>query len=90
MSSLLYLVFGLGAAVMVAAAVRNTNSIHSALRTSKVSKHYPKALGLLVLVVHAGEIVSVLDHVTIGHLVLALVLFALWAAMKTGTEEGLY
>lgn len=70
----------------------NTQSVHKAtrslVRASKVA-HVHQMLGILVVVSHASEITRVVSHISLWHLVIAIVLFGLWMASEKHSREEL-
>lgn len=63
----------------------NAKTLHKATRSVvKVSKvaHVHQMLGTLIVVAHASEIVRVVSHISLWHLVIAIVVFGLWLASQ--------
>lgn len=52
------------------------------LHVQRHGKHFPKALGMLILVAHASEVGRVVSHTTPVHLIAAILLFVLWVATE--------
>lgn len=51
--------------------------------------HVHQMLGALIVVAHASEIVRVVSHITLWHLLVAIAIFAIWLITQSGasTEE---
>ena len=61
---------------------------HPALEHTKNVAHViPHALGMLIVTAHASELVRVVEHASLVHLVIATLLFAAWFITKSGPEE---
>jgi hypothetical protein len=89
----IFIVFLLGSAVVVAviSALYNTRKVNAGLLTNvhaKVrqhGKHFPKLIGMVILVAHASEVGQIVVHASPIHYVVATMLFVLWI----GTEQRL-
>jgi hypothetical protein len=89
MSTLLFVVLGVVAASMAVTALHHTKRVHNSLASMASKTQFPKALGMLILVAHTTEIARVLEHVSLPHVIAALLLFTLWAATHLGTADEL-
>lgn len=59
-----------------------------ALEQSKHLFHLaPHALSMVIIAAHASHITDVVTHISLGQLVLAGTMFALWYSSKSGSEE---
>ena len=89
MSTLLFVVIGVAATSLAATALHHTQRVHNSLAVVAKKTQFPKALGMLILVAHTTEIARILDHVSLTHVIAALLLFTLWAATHLGTADEL-
>lgn len=89
----IFIVFLLGSVVIGAliSALINTQQVNTSLLKnlhSKVrqhGKHFPKLIGMVILVAHASEVGQIVVHASPIHYVVATMLFVLWV----GTEQRL-
>jgi len=89
MNSLLFLMVGAGVLVLVA--VKNNSQVHSLLKKHSNQVGYlPKAISLLAITAQIPELVKVLEHVSLIHVVTSLFLLAILMATKSGTESELH
>ena len=49
--------------------------------------HVHQMLGVVIVVAHASEIVRVVSHITVWHLLVALALFTVWIMTQDNAEE---
>lgn len=87
-----HLLFLLVAAIVfVIFAARENNKFRSVLqRKPKTLNLLPKAITLLVVTAQASELVKIIEHVSLPHIIVALFLLAVISALKSGTESELY
>ena len=65
--------------------------VQAKLRKHKAVSHYvPKAVGALILTAQVSDLVKVVEHVSIVNFVGALLLLAIVAGTKSGTEGGIH
>lgn len=87
MENLLFLAFALAASALVSA-VRNTANISSFLvRKFAKRQMLPKAVTTLMAAAQLSELVRIVEHVSIVHVVGAIMLLVILLAAKTGTGE---
>lgn len=60
----------------------------SLVRVTKVA-HVHQMLGVLIVVAHASEITRVISHISLWHLVIAMILFGLWFASEKHSSKEL-
>lgn len=62
-------------------------AVHSLVKMTRRA-HVHQMLGVIIVVAHASEIVRVVSHISLWHLVIAFALFSLWlASEKDATHE---
>ena len=83
--SLLFLV-ALGVLAMLVGAFRNTRHVKTVLAKSHARDHLPKVISTLIISVQFSELLKVVDHVSVTHLVGALLLLGVMLATRAGTE----
>lgn len=89
----IFIVFLFGSAVVGAliSALYNTRKVNLGLLSNMHSKirqhgkHFPKLIGMVILVAHASEVGQIVVHASPIHYVIAGMLFVLWV----GTEQRL-
>ena len=87
MSHLLLLVFGALAVSALAGAIKDSSRVQQTLGKVSSRTKMPKAFGVLMLAVQASEITRILDHATLPHIIAAILLLAMWAALRPGAEH---
>jgi len=88
MNSLLFLLVGAG--VMVLVTIQNNSKVHSVLKKHHGQVGYlPKAISMLAITAQIPELIKVLEHVSLIHVVTSLFLLAILVATKSGTESEL-
>jgi len=86
MTEALLVLLGIGSFAMVVGAFRNTRGVKVVLAKSHARDHLPKAITMLVITIQFSELLKVIEHVSITHVVGALLLLAVMIATKAGTE----
>ncbi len=51
--------------------------------------HIHQMLGVIIVVAHASEIVRVVSHITLWHLLVAILLFSVWLLTQNEDAEEL-
>jgi hypothetical protein len=74
---------------MAVGAFKNTRHVRAALAKTHARTHLPRVISTLVLTIQFGELMKVIDHVSVTHIVGALLLLAVVIATKAGTEGEL-
>lgn len=70
-------------------AIRSTRRVEAILAKSHARKHLPKVISTLVLTIQFSELLKVVEHVSVTHVVGALLLLAVMLATRAGTEGEL-
>lgn len=75
------------AALLLVGALKHTGKVKTVLQKHAAVSHYlPKAVSALILTAQVSELVRVVEHVSIVNVTAALLLLAIIAGAKTGTE----
>lgn len=86
MTATLLVLLGMVLFTMTVSAMRNTRHVKTILAKSRARNHLPKVISTLVISMQFGELLKVVNHVSITHIVGALLLLAVMLATKAGTE----
>jgi|GEM_PF-5222277 len=70
-------------------AITSTRRVKAVLAKAPARKHLPRVIGTLVLTIQFSELLKVIEHVSITHVVGALLLLAVMLATRAGTEGEL-
>ncbi len=88
MNTLLFLM--VGAAVLVLVSVKNNTRVGNVLKKHSQVGYLPKAISMLAITAQIPELIKVLEHVSLIHVVTSLFLLAILVATKSGTESELH
>lgn len=87
--SLLFFALAAGGIIALYKALGDTNRVRKAVMKASNKAHFHQMLGIIILVAHASEIGRVVSHISWIHLILALLLFALWLATRFDSVDEL-
>lgn len=88
MNALLFLTAGAG--IIMVGAIKDSASLKQTLgKHSRTFRLLPQAVTLLILGAQFSELLKIIEHLSIVNLVAALLLLAIVAAAKSGTESEL-
>ena len=85
---ILFLTIGIAAGFVVHAILR-APKLQNSLPTQAMKKHFPIAVQTVVLVAQAGELVNVVEHVSLVNIIAVLLLLTMVLATRSGTENVL-
>lgn len=86
----LFLMAGAVAVIVLASIAQTRNSLSVIAKKVPATKVLPKAVSVLILTAHASELIKVIEHASIVNVAAALLLLAVLAAVRSGTEDGLH
>jgi hypothetical protein len=89
MPTALLFLLGMGIFAMVVSAMRDTHRVKTLLAKSRARTHLPRVISTLIISVQFSELLKIVTHVSITHVVGALLLLAIVIATKAGTEGEL-
>jgi len=79
----------IAAMAAVLSAVINTAKTRQRFSKVAVTTHIPAAITMFVLTAHFSELTRTIGHTSVLDLIVALALFTLWTAAKSGTASEL-
>jgi hypothetical protein len=83
----LAILLGAGAVAALIGSISHTKSTAKALGHLSASRQLPQAVNTLFAIAELTELTRVVEHVTMVHIVATLLVFAIWQAAKSGTEN---
>lgn len=83
------LLVGLVILVMLVSAMRETGKVKAVLNKTHARTHLPRMVTTLVVAVQFNELLKVIEHVSVVHIVGALLILAVVLATKGATEGDL-
>jgi hypothetical protein len=89
MTAIPLVLLGMAIFAMAVSAIRSTRHVKAILAKPHARTHLPRIISTLVLTVQFSELLKVVNHVSITHVVGALLLLAVMIATKAGTEGEL-
>ncbi len=89
MTVILLFLLGMVGLAMAVDAFRHTRQVKSFLGQSQARNHLPRVISTLIITVQFSELLKVIDHVSVTHVVGALLLLVVMLVTKAGTEGEL-
>ncbi len=89
MSSALFFAVAGASACALYAAHKDTGKVREAIVHASHKAHFHQMLGIVIVVAHASTIGEVITHLTVVHMAVALLLFAVWLATRNGSADEL-
>ncbi len=83
------LLVGLVVLIMLVSAIRDTNKVKAVLNKTHARTHLPRMVTTLIIAVQFNELIKVVEHVSIVHMVGAALILAVVLATKGATEGEL-
>ena len=68
-------------------ALGDTSRVRNAIVQASNKAHFHQMMTIVMLVANASEISRVISHIGWMHMIIALFLFTLWLATRTGSVE---
>jgi hypothetical protein len=86
MATFIFVLAGLAGLTMAANAISHTRRVKTVLAKTQSRNHLPTMVSALILTVQFSELLRVIDHASVTHIVGALLVLAVMLATKAGTE----